>query len=113
MTIAFRTTSTGLMLAAPDVALLTAIAPGTAWAEDTCSDGWRTIQNGQCDAAGNEPGVCQSGLVPAPSGECVALGDNSAGLIPGFSAGGQPPLPAEMMPRPYDPYCDYPGCWCG
>lgn len=107
-----RKVAVGLVLAAPVAAFLTAISPAPAWADPTCPDGWTTIMNGQtttmdgqcANPAGSSSSACEAGLTLNSSGQCVPLGDNSSGQIPGYSSGGQPPLPYEMMPRP-EPEC--------
>ena len=108
-----RSVSAGLMVAAPVVALVTAISPAPAWAGANCPDGWTSIQNGQCTNPGDSSSsACEAGLTPGPSGVCVPLGDNSSGQIPGYSSGGQPPLPFEMLPQPEPDKC-YPAGACG
>lgn len=108
VTMSIRGVCAGLWVAAPVVAFITAFSPAPAWADNTCPDGWSTIVNGQCvNPADSSSSACEAGLKLGPSGVCVPIGDNSSGQIPGYSSGGQPPLPADMLPQP-DTYCGNP-----
>lgn len=103
-----RKMAAGLVVAAPVAAFFTAISPSSAWADPTCPNGWTTIMNGQtttmdgqcANPADGSSSACEAGLKLNSSAQCIPLGDNSSGKIPGDSSGGQAPLNYEMMPRP-------------